>query len=72
MNVKMIVACKDSNGAPTFFKTVMKVSNKEYHNGDHYTIAENLAKDQGYEGDMVAYTHNEFVNAIGVYVPFIS
>ena len=48
-NVKVIVLCSNSEGAPEFHSCAIDVTQEQYDNGDHYDLAMENAEDNGYE-----------------------
>ncbi len=48
MEVRCIVACRDSSGVPTFVTVTVTTSAEDYGAGEHYYSAEDVASDLGY------------------------
>ena len=46
--VKVIVAAYNTNGEPDFFFVIVRCTQEEYDNGDHYVVAEEKAIREGY------------------------
>ena len=59
MQIKCVVACKNSEGAPDFYSCTVNCSKSQYDNGDHYDMAEGRAMDADYEGPMVVYDEKD-------------
>ena len=51
MKIKMIVACWDSNGSPDLYFCIVEIPEFcRYNNdGEHYDVAINAAKNDGYD-----------------------
>ncbi|MDO3380396.1 hypothetical protein [Geoalkalibacter halelectricus] len=56
--VKCIVAAHNANGEPDLFFVVVRCTEDQYHNGDHYAAANDFAEAQGYE-PALAYDEND-------------
>jgi hypothetical protein len=56
---KIIIACRDANGSPDMFLTIVNATNIECENGEHYDRAEKIAEEQGYEGPFISYDESE-------------
>lgn len=63
-NIRMIVACTNANGSPDLFSTVLKATEKQISEGDHYDMVKIAAHNAGYEGKMVAFEMPEFKKAL--------
>jgi hypothetical protein len=48
MPMRVVVPCRDSNGMPVLFGALVHCSRRDYDEGDHYEVAEQLAKAAGY------------------------
>lgn len=55
MNIRMAVACFNTEGEPDFFLCVVEASSSEFAAGTHYDRATAMAADQGYLPPMVAF-----------------
>ena len=53
--VQCVVACRNSNGSPSFFPCTVTVTEEQYDLGMHYTVAEGYADAEGFEGPMLVY-----------------
>ena len=49
MVVRVIVLCRNSEGAPEFHTCAVDVTAAQYNNGEHYELAKENAEDNGYE-----------------------
>lgn len=58
MIVRMVVAAHGLDGPDLYFCKV-DCSQEQYDNGDHYDAAKSAAKDNDYEGSMVAFDEND-------------
>lgn len=58
-STKLVVLCRNSEGAPEFFKCELQTTEAQVQNGEHYALAENAAEDQGFEGPMLAFDRND-------------
>jgi hypothetical protein len=59
MEIKCVVACRNAEGSSDFYFCKVECSQEEYDYGDHYDKAEDAARDDGYEGPMVAFDEND-------------
>ena len=59
--IKCIVASYNANGEPDLYFCQVLCTQEQFDNGDHYDCAIKCAKDNGYEGDGIAF--DEFDNA---------
>ena len=50
--IKMVVLCRNSDGAPEFHTCEVEVNQAQYDNGDHYTLAEKDATNNGFEAKL--------------------
>jgi hypothetical protein len=58
MTKKVIVAAINSNGSPDFYFCTVRCTKKDFNNGNHYALAKQKAKDNGYE-PMLAYDETD-------------
>ena len=49
INVKTAVACRDSNGIPSLYFSVVECTLEDYDEGEHYIVATWNAELAGYE-----------------------
>lgn len=47
--VKCIVAAHNANGEPDLFFVIVRCTEDQYDNGDHYAAANDFAETQGYD-----------------------
>jgi hypothetical protein len=59
MQIKCVVAYRNSEGVPDFYSCTVRCSKSQYDNGDHYDMAEDRARDADYEGPMVVYDEKD-------------
>jgi hypothetical protein len=59
MEIKCVVACRNASGESDFFFCKVECSQNQYDVGDHYDIAEDAARDEGYDGPMVVFDEND-------------
>ncbi|NDD54932.1 hypothetical protein EBZ39_13890 [bacterium] len=59
MTVRCVVACRNAEGTPDFYFCRVECTEKQYDVGMHYDVAEEQARDEGYEGPMVVYDEND-------------
>lgn len=59
MIVKCVVACRNASGESDFYFCKVKCSQDQYDVGEHYDMAENHAREEGYEGPMVVFDEND-------------
>ena len=59
MIINCVVACRNCEGVPDFFFCKAECSQEEYDVGKHYDIAEDAAREEGYEGSFVVYDEND-------------
>ncbi len=45
----MIVACLNANGEPDFWFCIVRCTQEQYDNAEHYVLAENKSIQEGYE-----------------------
>ena len=57
--VKVVVAAISADGVPDFYAAVIKCSNYQYNNGEHYDEAREKAFEEGYESPMVAFDEKD-------------
>lgn len=58
--VKVVVVCKESDGAPAFHTVDLEVPEADYQAGKHYELAIENAEYNGYDGPMIAFDQNDF------------
>lgn len=60
VELKVMVACDyNGNGEPDFFFCKVRCLRDEYAVGDHYSLAERKAIDEGYGGKMVSFDEHD-------------
>lgn len=59
MEIKCVVACRNASGESDFYFCKVECSEEQYDVGDHYELAEDSAREEGYEGPMVAFDEND-------------
>ena len=59
MNIKCVVACRDSNGAPDLYALRIECTNEQYDNGDHYERAKEAVAENGYEASDIVFDEND-------------
>lgn len=59
MQIKMIVACINAEGAPDFHTCQVEVSEQQQKDGEHYLMAYENAKWNGFVDPMVAYDEGD-------------
>jgi len=59
MEIKCVVACRNAEGASDFYFCKVECSEEQYDVGDHYELAEDWAREEGYEGPMVVFDEND-------------
>lgn len=59
MVCKMVVAATNAGGEPDLYFCKVDCAEQDYQLGWHYEAAKNAAKDNGYEGEMVAFDEND-------------
>lgn len=64
MTIKCVIACHNAAGSPDLFFCKVNCAEKDYGNGEHYDRAQNEARNQGYEGPMVAFDENDGPKAL--------
>lgn len=57
--VEMIVICTDAGGSPCAYRTIFKLTDRQYAVGEHYALAELEALDHGYEGPVIVVDEQE-------------
>lgn len=55
MYIKMIVLCTNSNGSPEFYTCSPEVTQEQIDKGEHYELAKENAKYNGYTEPMIAF-----------------
>lgn len=55
MTIKCVVACTNANGGPDLYFVKVKCKQSEYDEGEHYEMAKESAKLEGYEGPFVVF-----------------
>lgn len=58
-NQLVVVACFNASGESDLFATEVRVSQDELDNGQHYSLAEDKAQQEGYSGPYVCYDQAE-------------
>ena len=58
-HLKMVVACHDSNGCPTFVPLKAKATDEDVLFGDHYWTAKDWVTDNGYEEPLVCFDEQD-------------
>jgi hypothetical protein len=59
LKVTCVVACSDSSGVPSFFRTQVQCTKDDLNNGRHYDVAKAKARESCYSGDMVVFDEND-------------
>jgi hypothetical protein len=59
MEIKCVVACRNASGESDFYFCKVECSEEQYDVGDHYELAEDSAREEGYEGPMVVFDEND-------------
>jgi hypothetical protein len=60
MKIRVVVACgSNASGEPDLTFVIVKCSNKEFEEGDHYWAAHSWAADQGYEMPFIAFDEKD-------------
>lgn len=62
MEVKCVVACHNASGESDFYFCKVKCKQVQYDVGEHYDLAEDSAREDGYEGPMVVFDENDGPN----------
>lgn len=62
LHVKTVTACTNSEGSPDFTFSVIRCTQDQYDEGDHYEAAKDQAREDGYEGEMVVFDENDIAN----------
>lgn len=57
--IRCVVACRDAGGTPTFYPIEFVCSTEAYENGDHYLVAQEMAREDGYESVGIVYDEND-------------
>ena len=57
--IKCAIAAMNLAGDPDFFFCIVKCSQEQYYNGEHYDRAKAEAKELSYEGEMVVFDEND-------------
>lgn len=59
MTIRCVVAGSNANGSPDFFFVMVRATEEQIANGKHYDVAREAAKENGYDGEMVAFDEND-------------
>lgn len=57
--IKLVVACHDANGCPTFVHLKVSVTEEDFEFGDHYWTAKDWLTDNGYEEPLVCFDETD-------------
>ena len=60
------VACRNGNGESDIVVLTVLVSKSGYIDGEHYDLAKEKAKEEGYEGPFVCFDADEHANILRV------
>ena len=66
--IKVVLACTDSQGSPSLILTSVKISENQYQIGDHYELAKSKALNFGFQPPFVLFDEQEFPKAIKMMV----
>jgi len=60
VELRVIVACEyNGMGEPDFYFCKVRCRRAEYNDGEHYSVAERKAQDEGYSGKMVSFDEHD-------------
>jgi len=60
VELRVMVACNyGPSGEPDFYFCKVRCRRAEYNMGDHYSVAERKAEDEGYGGKMVSFDEHD-------------
>lgn len=59
MEIKCVVACRNCEGSPDFYFCKVTLAEAAYDVGAHYDLAEDSAREEGYEGPYVVFDEND-------------
>ena len=62
VQIKCIVACRNSSGLPDFFPCLINCSQHSVNIGDHYQYAMQMADNNYYDKPMIVYSENDKVD----------
>lgn len=70
---KVVVLCTNANGDPSFHTCTPSVTKAGIEEGEHYELAKENARDNGYEGPMLAFdSMDEAARQLGDIVKWLS